>query len=74
MTAVSIHEAKAHFSTLVAGVERDGRAVVICRYGRAVARLSPMPSGKRTKVNPHLRSVVIHGDPTATTEQEWEHA
>ena len=38
MTTVNIHEAKTHFSELVAAVER-GEEVVIARRGKPVARL-----------------------------------
>jgi len=74
MTTVSVHEAKAKLSALLAGVERDGERVLICRYGRAVAELVPVRSGKRSRVAPELRRVVFHGDPTGPTSAEWERA
>jgi prevent-host-death family protein len=45
----NIHEAKTHFSALIADVQ-DGEEIVIAKAGVPVARLVPMdaPSGKRT--------------------------
>lgn len=74
MTTVSVHEAKAHLSTLLTGVERDGKPVRICRYGRAVAELVPVRRGKRSRVAPELRHIVIHQDATEPTTAEWEDA
>lgn len=74
MTTVSVHEAKAHLSTLLAGVERDGKSVVISRYGRAVAELVPLRRGKRSRVAAELRRIVFHKDPTEPTTTEWERA
>ena len=37
---VNIHEAKTHFSKLVAAVER-GETVIISRYGKPVAKMRP---------------------------------
>lgn len=74
MTTVSIHEAKTHLSTLVAAVERDGKPVVICRYGRAVAELVPLRRGQRSRLAPELRRIVFHKDPTEPTTTEWENA
>ncbi|MGB3456870.1 MAG: type II toxin-antitoxin system prevent-host-death family antitoxin [Litorimonas sp.] len=38
---VNIHEAKTHFSKLVAAVER-GETIVISRYGKPVAQMEPV--------------------------------
>lgn len=46
MTTVNIHEAKTHFSELVAAVER-GEEVVIARRGKPVARLVCAEEPKR---------------------------
>lgn len=40
MRQVNIHEAKTHFSELIAAVER-GEEIVIARRGKPVARLGP---------------------------------
>jgi prevent-host-death family protein len=72
MTSVSIHEAKTHLSSLVADVEKRGETIILCRHGRAVAEIVPLPSGSRIKTNPGLKGIKIKGDPTAPTEAEWE--
>ncbi len=74
MSQVSIHEAKAQLSALVAQVERLGETVTICRYGRPVAELVPVRRGSRTQVDPELAQIVIKGGLTAPTETEWEDA
>lgn len=46
MSTFTIHQAKTNLSKLIARVEA-GEEVVIMRGKTAVARLTPMPSGKR---------------------------
>lgn len=43
MKQVNIHEAKTTLSKLVAGLEDDGEAVALCRAGKPVAMLAPLP-------------------------------
>ena len=74
MTTVSIHEAKSHFSALVAQVEDRHEHVIICRYGRAVAKLSPISRGKRTETDAALRNVKINDDLTLPSVEEWKDA
>lgn len=74
MTTVSIHEAKARLSALIAEVERLGEKVTICRYGRPVAELTPVSHGRRTDLHPELSRVTIKEDPTEPTQAEWEDA
>ncbi len=73
MTHVSLHEAKTHLASMVAAVERMRARFVICRHGRAIAELVPVPLASRTKTHRRLKNVRIIGDPTAPTQQEWEH-
>ena len=74
MPTVSIHEAKTHLSALIAGMERLGEPVVICRYGRPVAELIPISKGKRTVPDPDLCQIEIHYDPTEPSADEWQDA
>lgn len=74
MTTVSIHEAKSHLSALIAQVEDRHERVIICRYGRAVAELSPIARGKRTETDEALRDVKIKDDLTRSSVAEWEDA
>lgn len=46
---VNVHEAKTHFSRLLARVER-GEEIVIARAGRPVARLSALDRPKEERV------------------------
>ncbi|MBU6235878.1 MAG: type II toxin-antitoxin system Phd/YefM family antitoxin [Alphaproteobacteria bacterium] len=43
MKHVNIHEAKTTLSKLVAGLEGGGEAIALCRAGKPVAHLMPMP-------------------------------
>ncbi|MGI6099429.1 MAG: type II toxin-antitoxin system prevent-host-death family antitoxin [Lentisphaerae bacterium] len=72
MKTVSIHEAKARLSSLIAWVESSNEQVVISRYGRAVARIAPIRRGKRTAPDSLLSQVKIHEDLTSPTGEEWE--
>lgn len=74
MTTVSIHEAKTHLSALIAQVEDRHEHVVICRYGRPVAELSPISRGKRTQTDPALHAVKIGADLASPSIEEWEDA
>ena len=74
MEQVSIHEAKAKLSALIAQVERLGDKVTICRYGRPVAELGPVQQGSRTRMDPDLGEITIKGDLTEPSGQEWEDA
>ncbi len=49
MRQVNIHEAKTHFSELIAAVER-GEEVVIARRGKPVAKVSACDESPRPKV------------------------
>lgn len=62
MKTVSIHEAKARLSSLIAWVESSNEQVVISRYGRAVARIAPIRRGKRTAPDSLLSQVKIHDE------------
>lgn len=70
MTSVTVHEAKTHLSALLARIER-GERIVICRHGKAVAVLSPVPSGSRVELDPILSKTMIHEDPRLPTTEEW---
>lgn len=72
MTSINVHEAKTHLSSILADIERNGKKVVICRHGRAVAELIPVSKGHRTKLDPKLKNIKIKDDPVISTEKEWE--
>lgn len=72
MTTVSLYEAKAHLSGLISNVEKKGERVIICKHGRAVAEIVPIPQGNRIKKHSKLKNVKFKADPTLPTESEWE--
>lgn len=72
MTTISIHEAKTHLSSILLNVERFGEKVVICRYNKAIAQITPIKHGDRTNLNPELSKISIKCDLTEPTEGEWE--
>ena len=41
MKSVNVHDAKTHFSSLLARVEQKSECIVICRNGEPVANLVP---------------------------------
>jgi antitoxin (DNA-binding transcriptional repressor) of toxin-antitoxin stability system len=69
---VNVHRAKTNFSSLLAGLEKDGQTVVICRNGEPVADLVPHRRGSRLKVHPVLSKIRLSYDPVEPlAEDEW---
>ncbi|MGH7989330.1 MAG: type II toxin-antitoxin system Phd/YefM family antitoxin [Limisphaerales bacterium] len=72
MKTVNVHEAKTHFSSLLARVEKDSGAIVICRNGEPVADLVPHKRVSRIKTHPVLGKIKIKYDPVEmASEAEW---
>ncbi len=75
MITVNMHEAKTRLSELVQNAE-NGDEVVICRNGKPVVRLAPIPK-KRVRRNlrpdPELRPILAPGyDPAEPlSDEEW---
>jgi len=78
MIAVNIHQAKTHFSALVAKVESGKEEVIISRNGRNVAELVPFRRrGLRQPLRPQpdLACLKVKCDLTAPLgEDEWPEA
>jgi antitoxin (DNA-binding transcriptional repressor) of toxin-antitoxin stability system len=72
MKTVSIHQAKAHFSSLITGVERSGEKIIIQRHGRAVAEVNQITHRNRLDVDPILKMVKVSGDLTAPISGMWD--
>ena len=73
MTSLNIHEAKTTLSRVLAQIERDGSRFTICRNGQPVADLVPHVPSRRSRVDPFLSRVRIHGDiMTPTAIEDWE--
>ena len=51
MTIVNIHNAKTNLSKLINEVETTGEVVIICRYGKAVVKLVPADTTKKSKLD-----------------------
>ena len=71
MLTVSIAQAKAHLSSLVAAVERQHDSVLICRHGQAVAEIIPVSKQSRLRLDPALKNIVMKESPLDSTESEW---
>lgn len=75
MKTVNVHEAKTHFSSLLAKLEKDSEAIVICRNGEPVADLVPHQRASRIKPHPVLGKIKIGYDPVEpVSPDEWPEA
>jgi prevent-host-death family protein len=70
MTTVNMHEAKTHFSKLVAKVEA-GEEVLIARDGKVVAKLVRAEPQKRAKFGFAKGSAKIIGDINDPMPDDW---
>ena len=75
MKTVNVHEAKTHFSSLLATVEDSSESFVICRNGEPVADLVPHKRVNRAKAHPALSKIKIGYDPVEPlSTDEWPEA
>lgn len=74
MMTVSVHDAKTHLSSILMDIERSGETVVICRYNKAVAQITPITRRERIKTNPEISDIKIKCDLTEPTAGEWSDA
>ena len=75
MKTVNVHEAKTHFSSLLATVEDSSESFVICRNGEPVADLVPHQRATRVKTHPVLGKIKIGYDPVEPlSADEWPEA
>jgi antitoxin (DNA-binding transcriptional repressor) of toxin-antitoxin stability system len=75
MKTVNVHQAKTHFSSLLATVEQAGESLVICRNGVPVADLVPHQRATRVKTHPVLGKIKIGYDPVEPlATDEWPEA
>jgi prevent-host-death family protein len=75
MKTVNVHEAKTNLSALLAKVERQSVAIIICRNGRPVADLVPHQRKNRIKLHPLLKRIEIGYDPLEPLSvDEWPEA
>jgi len=71
--AINIYDAKAHFSRLIAELQKTGEPITICRNRKPVADLVPHRNpGDPLKQDPLLKGAVFRGDPCAPVgEEDW---
>ena len=72
-TMFNVHEAKADFSNILAKVENQMMTVMIMRYGKPIAKLSPI--ARRRNVAPmkkYAGKVKIIGSLFDDTSTDWE--
>ena len=63
-TIVSVYEAKAHLSKLIAEVMKSGTSVTICRNNKPVVDLVPhVVNPEPLRQDPALQGALFHGDP-----------
>jgi prevent-host-death family protein len=75
MKTVNVHDAKTHFSSLLARVEQKSECIVICRNGEPVANLVPHKPRKRTRVHAQLSKIKLNYDPVEPLgKDEWPEA
>ena len=76
MKTINLYQAKTHLSKLIAQIEEDGEAVVLCRYGRPVAQIVPhKPLGADVEPDPELAGAQYLGDPCAPLDaSDWPEA
>ena len=61
MVSINIHEAKTHFSKLLARVQA-GEEIVIARAGKPIARLVPVASEEATRVPGTYKGLITLAD------------
>jgi len=75
VTKLNVHEAKTHFSKLLASVKENSEGIVICRNGEPVADLVPHRQKSRIKLDPTLSRIKIKYNPVEPlTDDEWPEA
>lgn len=57
MREIGVLEAKTHFTSLIAEVERTGEEVIVTRHGKAAVRIVPIAGASSARSQEKLRSV-----------------
>ena len=74
-SVMNVNQAKSHFSSVLAEVERTRIPVTIVRYGHPVAKLVPVRRGRDVSPIPGLPGrVEFTGDWFEDGADEWEDA
>ena len=71
MKTISIYQAKAHLSRLIAEVRRTGKPITICRNREPVVDLVVHREPRDLlRQDPSLKGAVFHCDPCAPVDRE----
>ena len=71
MVIANTHEAEPELSSLLAQVEEQGETVLICRNGKPVAELRPLPPvADPLQVHPEISQIRFHEEPMAPLDPE----
>ncbi len=74
-STISVHEAKANFSGMLAEVESRLATFTILKYGRPVARVVPVEAARKIRPLPgYGTKIEIKGDLFADDSALWENA
>lgn len=74
-TMMSVHEAKANFSSILSEVEDKLTIITIMRYGRPVAKIVPIaPKRNMAPLPGFAGNVKMHGDWFGDNSSDWENA
>lgn len=72
-TMLNVHEAKADFSNILANVESQFVTFTIMRYGKPIARLSPIASKRSVKpMRKYAGKVRLSENAFGDTTSDWE--
>jgi antitoxin (DNA-binding transcriptional repressor) of toxin-antitoxin stability system len=74
MIIVNTHEAKTKLSQLLALIEQNHETIRVCRHGKPIADIVPIPSMTTNplQMHPEVSNIKINYDPTAPLEDdEW---
>ena len=74
MIVVNTHEAKTRLSELLRAIEERGERVRVCRNGKPIAEMGPVPVAVADPlaVDPRLANVEFREDPMAPlSDEDW---
>jgi len=74
MMTVNVHEAKTHFSSLLAAIEKRQESVLVCRNGHPVAEIHATAKPDRKGLPPpndELAPRLKYDPAEPLTEDEW---
>ena len=74
-TTMTVNEAKANFSGMLAEVESGLVSFTIMRYGRPIARVVPIEQMRKIRpISGYRQKIAVKGDIFADDSELWENA